>query len=624
MNTNSKSVPAQSGFRPSDPPDWSAAKSELGEPPKFHKVGGDFWEPRYEAAILSSILNYPDRADGFLEGLSPEHFFDAHNVLLFGAILRLVNQSREPSDTAILQYLKETEEASLEKWSDYLARLAEVRVDPDDVPKYRAMLDEAVRRRGGATFCVHDYNEAVYAELLRSRLPLVRCIDSTWLAYNGRGIWEPKSRDFFRRMAHDCIHPKQRTHRRIVDLVGQVESALQVSAADFYGAYKRSGDRILINVANGVVEITADFEIEFRAHSPVDAFTAQLHASYDPAARCPLYEQTLEEALPDEPDRQLFQTFSGYQLLPSCEYETALICFGWTNSGKSTAAEGLIATLGQSLCGALDLDALSSTPGYSLASLEHKLVNIASELKATEAAESSNFKKLVSGEPIEVRQIYSEPKTMRSTVKLMFLTNHLPRLKKGTNAELRRMQFLHFANVPAVVDTTLKSRLHDETSGILNWMLEGLITLLDNGGFKRASIQSEKVRSAFAEDNDPVGRFLVEVCDVHPGGEVNKQTLFEAFVEWCHCKGIYVTDTANSYFYRTLRERLPHLQYKRRRFKARCDQDTGDKVRMVVGLRIPKKPKPLTPQSVSEAVEASNMLIGSHAVPLEPLDLRNT
>lgn len=623
MNSNPHSHPAKSTFRPGDPPEWLGAHFGPVDPPKFHKVGGDYWEPRYEAAILSAILNYPHCARKFLSDLSPEHFFDAHNLLLFGAVLRLVNQNSEPSDAAILQYLKETEEMSLEKWMDYLARLREVRVDPDDVPKYRLMLFEAVRRRGGASFCVHQYNEAVYAELLRSRLPPVHCIDSVWLSYDGTGVWKTKSRDFFRRMSHDCIHPEQRTHKRVMDLVGQVESALQASATDFFGAYKRSGDRIIINAANGVVEITPDLKIEFRAHSPADGFRAQLRASYNPAALCPLYKRTVEEALPDETDRQLLQTFAGYLLLPDCDYETALICFGWSNSGKSTVAEGIIATLGQDLCGALDLDALSSTPGYSLASLEHKLVNIAAEMKATEPAESSNFKKLVSGESIEVRQIYSKPKTMRSTVKLMFLTNHLPRVKKGTNAELRRMQFLHFANVPAVIDTTLKARLRDETSGILNWMLQGLITLLCDGGFRRAGTQSEKIRSAFAEDNDPVGRFLVEVCDVHPGGEVNKQVLFDAFVEWCHCKGIFVTETANSYFYRTLRERMPQLQYKRRRFKAKCDKDSGEKVRMIIGLRIPKNPKALAPQTVSEAVEASKMLIGAHAVPLEPLDLRD-
>ena len=93
-------------------------------------------------------------------------------------------------------------------------------------------------------------------------------------------------------------------------------------------------------------------------------------------------------------------------------------------------------------------------------------------------ADSSVFKSLVSGEPIEVRKIYGRPGMMRITCKLWFLANNLPRFKHGTAAEVRRLRFLNFSRKPGKPDNSLKQRLQHECNGIFNWMVLRLFELL--------------------------------------------------------------------------------------------------------------------------------------------------
>ena len=79
--------------------------------------------------------------------------------------------------------------------------------------------------------------------------------------------------NIYRKAAREVIHPNQRQARRITDLISHVESARQVGADEFYGAYKMVAGRILINANNGVIEVGPGDQIAFRVHSPDDRFT---------------------------------------------------------------------------------------------------------------------------------------------------------------------------------------------------------------------------------------------------------------------------------------------------------------------------------------------------------------
>ena len=130
-------------------------------------------------------------------------------------------------------------------------------------------------------------------------------------------------------------------------------------------------------------------------------------------------------------------------------------------------AEAIETTLGSDVRQCLTLKELCSDQGYSLPKLKHSLLNTSTELDALVLEASENFKRLISGESIEVREIYGRPFKLSTSVKCLFLTNHLPRYKHGTDAEARRLRVLRFQQVPKSVNTALKKRIKPERNGIL-------------------------------------------------------------------------------------------------------------------------------------------------------------
>ena len=74
------------------------------------------------------------------------------------------------------------------------------------------------------------------------------------------------------------------------------------------------------------------------------------------------------------------------------------------------------------------------------------------ELDTVDVEDASALKCLVSGEPIEARNIFGRPFKMRSAAKLWFDANDLPPLQTRTDAELRRVRFLHFDQFPKCPD----------------------------------------------------------------------------------------------------------------------------------------------------------------------------
>jgi putative DNA primase/helicase len=200
-------------------------------------------------------------------------------------------------------------------------------------------------------------------------------------------------------------------------------------------------------------------------------------------ANCPNFEKTLIEALPDQDDRELYLSWAATILIPDCRFETALCCFGPSGTSKSTLPIGISTVLGQEpSVTVLKLTEICDVEGYERPKLERSMLNVSTELEADVLENSEDFKRLVSGEAVEARPIYGRPFTMHSKPKYLFLCNELPRFKHGTDAELRRLRFLRFANIPAVLDTKLKEeKIPAERNGILRLLVDYLAKILAAG-----------------------------------------------------------------------------------------------------------------------------------------------
>ena len=419
-------------------------------------------------------------------------------------------------------------------------------------------------------------SELKHADQLAAQLPPIQTIGADWYEYD-QGVWKQLDKARYLPQAQQVLPGKLRKAKEAKALLEHLEGRFQVPPEKLRGFhYMDEEGAVLINVANGVVKVTRE-KIDLLDHSPDYQFCRKMVAKYDPEAEAKVFRGVLSEALSDEKDRQLFQILTANLLMPDCRYEVAVVCYGEAGTSKSTVVIPMLAAFGQELVRSLGLNQICDPRSYHLPHLRFAAVNLASELDALPLGDSANFKAIVSGETLEVRAIYAKPFTMKTTAKLWFLANSLPRFKNGTDAEIRRIRFLRFANRPAVKDVTLKERLLAERDGALLFMLEGLKTLLPMRSIDYGSVQSEEVQNRFRISNDPLGVFVADHCVLDQGESVRKEKLRVAFQAFCETHELNLD--SSTWFFRKLYERFPELKDSQKR-------SDGVKVRCIQGLKL--------------------------------------
>jgi putative DNA primase/helicase len=267
----------------------------------------------------------------------------------------------------------------------------------------------------------------------------------------------------------------------------------------------RSGT-VTINLRNGTF-VFQGTDTLLRNPERDDFLTYQLPFDYDPAAEAPLFRAYLDRVLPDKDLQMILAEFLGY-VFTDLKLEKTLILYGDGANGKSVFFEVVNALLGAENVSSYSLQNLTRHDGYQRAELANKLVNYASEINGN--LESSIFKQLASGEPVEARQIYGRPFTMKRYARLIFNCNELPKDVEHTHAYFRRFQIIPFGvQIPeAEQDRELPHKIiARELSGIFNWVLEGLKRLLAQKGFTYSHAAQRQVEQ-YRKESDSVQMFL--------------------------------------------------------------------------------------------------------------------
>ena len=161
-------------------------------------------------------------------------------------------------------------------------------------------------------------------------------------------------------------------------------------------------------------------------------------------------------------------------------------------------------------------------------------MNYSSEISSK--LDVTKFKLLASGEPIECRQIYGKPFILTDYCKFIFNCNNLPKDLELNHAFFRRFLIIHFDQTigPEERDVELSSYLTaHEMSGIFNWVLQGLVRLLNQQGFTKCS-EVDMFIENFRKESDSVQIFLEEArYQVSSAGYVFLKDLYEEYKFFC-------------------------------------------------------------------------------------------
>ena len=272
-----------------------------------------------------------------------------------------------------------------------------------------------------------------------------------------------------------------------------------------------SSDANLIAFRNGIYNIETDELLPF---SPEYVILNKIDFDYIPDAYSEVADKTLNKLACFDPEiRALLEEVIGYTFYRRNELRKSFILIGDKANGKSTYLDMIKTLLGDRNTAALDLKELGDR--FKTAELFGKLANIGDDIGDEFIPNPAAFKKLVSGDRLNVERKGQDPFDFNNYSKLLFSANNIPRIKDKSGAVIDRLVIIPFnarfsADDPDY-DPYIKYKLRKEESieYLIQLGIAGLKNVLKNRRFT-SSIKVEKELEEYEENNNPILLFFKE------------------------------------------------------------------------------------------------------------------
>ena len=295
---------------------------------------------------------------------------------------------------------------------------------------------------------------------------------------------------------------------------------------------KRSDARY-IAFKNGIYDIFTDEIMDF---DPKFVITNKIPYEYNPNAESEVVEKTLNKlACNDKEVRALLEEMMGYCFYTRNELGKAFILIGDKSNGKSTYLDMITTALGSENVSSLDMNELDET--FKTAELFGKLANIGDDIGDEFIANSAIFKKLVTGNRVNVQRKFAQPFDFNNYSKLLFSANNLPRIKDRTGAVQRRLVIIPFnatfsKNDPDY-DPYIRYKLVEEHNMeyLVKCGIAGLKRVLANQAFTEC-MKVEKELKEYESFNNPITVFLSELSVEDVVNETTKD-VYTRYQQFC-------------------------------------------------------------------------------------------
>lgn len=273
----------------------------------------------------------------------------------------------------------------------------------------------------------------------------------------------------------------------------------QFMSSGFMPDFNDKGDVARIPFKNGTL-IFDEGNVELVPFDKNHFLTYQLPYDYDASAQAPNFSKFLNRVLKDESAQNVLLEFIGSIFLKKIKHEKILLLYGSGKNGKSVLHDILHALLGTNNMTSFSLASLIEPKSQSRMHLENKLLNFSSEIGTIKGSDVDMIKKIASMEPIEVKELYSNPFTITNYARLAFNCNVLPKAGENSDGFHRRLIIIHFMEKISddEIDLELANKIiAEELPGIFNMVVEGMKRLYQQGKFTYSQTivdQSESYR----------------------------------------------------------------------------------------------------------------------------------
>lgn len=366
-----------------------------------------------------------------------------------------------------------------------------------------------------------------------------------WLAWSG-SQWQHEttlkglhlSRLVCREAAARCGRAKLAARLASASTVSAVERLARADRRHAATVDEWDRDPWALNTPGGVVDLRTG---QRRAHDRADRMTRLAGAA--PQGDCPTWKAFLATITDNDLELQAYlQRMVGYSLTGLTSEHALFFLYGTGANGKSVFCNVVAAILGDYATTA-PMDMFMATTGErhptDLAGLRGARFVSAVETEQGRRWAESKLKLMTGSDPIKARFMRQDFFEFLPQFKLVIAGNHKPAIRNIDEAMRRRFHMVPFTvTIPKHRrDKTLTDRLLAERDGILAWAVQGCLDWQRQGLMPPTAVQA--ATQEYFDDEDALGRWMAEACDVGPARTELTAALYGAWKNWAEAAGEY-------------------------------------------------------------------------------------
>lgn len=233
--------------------------------------------------------------------------------------------------------------------------------------------------------------------------------------------------------------------------------------------------------------------------------------------------------------------------------EFIIIAYGDGANGKSTFWNTIARVLG-SYAGKISSDILTMGNKVNaqpeMAELKGKRLIIASEMQEGVRLNTAMVKQLCSTDEIQACKKYRDPFHFVPSHQVTLYTNHLPKVGANDDGIWRRLKVIPFnAKIQGNSDIKNYADYLYENAGpaIMKWIIEGAEKVCKSDHKVDDPKCVKDAVAAYREDNDWLGHFIADCCEVDASYEEKSGELYQQYRAYCIQNGEYTRSTTDFY-----------------------------------------------------------------------------
>jgi P4 family phage/plasmid primase-like protien len=316
----------------------------------------------------------------------------------------------------------------------------------------------------------------------------------------------------------------------------------------------------IVALKNGLLTVT---DRELLAHDPAYFNLVSLPFDYDPDAGCDDWLGFLDSLWPKGGSGTVaaLQEWFGYIVSGRADFHKILSITGPPRSGKGTIADTLSELIG--LPNQVGPTMASFASSFGLQPLIGKSLAVIGDARLGPQNRDVVVERLlmISGQDtITIDRKYQQAWTGKMSVRMVILSNDPLRFTDISGTIASRFISLRTENSwLGREDRGLREHFRDtQLPGILNWALDGLARLIQQGRFTEPEGMADlllEMRHAAS----PVAEFVDDECVVGPNYEVETERIWQTWNQWCLRQGRERTST-QAYLSRDLGAVVPGMR----------------------------------------------------------------